>query len=138
MAREKLKPRLWLLLMLSQDITTMATLTAMDMDMVDMDTMARGKLSPVITTTDTLMVMDMVDMDTMARERLRLHQDIITMDTLMATVMVVMVTMVKHPTIYLFQNFSKLIWILQNLVKRSTHLLKKVKNSLFEIKVQTL
>merc|ERR1739838_980009 len=128
MAREKLKPRLWLLLMLSLDITTMATLTAMDMDMVYMDTMARGRLSPVITTMDTLMAMD-----TVARERLRLHQDIITMDTLMATVMVVMVTMVKHPTIYLFQNFSKLIWIRQNLVKRSTHLLKKVKNSLFEI-----
>merc|ERR1712106_547810 len=125
MAREKLKPRPRR--MLSLVITTMDTL--MDMDTVDMDTMARERLRlhQDITTMDTLMAMDTVDMDTMARERLRLHQDIITMDTLMATVMVVMVTMVKYPTIYSFQNFSKLIWILQNLVKRSTHLLKKSK-----------
>merc|ERR1739838_1290274 len=122
---------------LSPVITTMDTLMAMDT--VDMDTMARERLRlhQDIITMDTLMAMDMVDMDTMARERLRLHQDMITIYTLMATVMVVMVTMVKHPTIYLFKNFSKLIWILQNLVKRSTHLLKKVKISLFEIKVQT-
>ena len=70
---------------------------------------------------DTLIMVDMA-MDIM--ERGRLNQDI-TMDTLMATDMAMdmdMDTMVKHATIYLFQNFSKLKWVPQNLVKRNTHL----------------
>merc|ERR1719244_728047 len=60
MAREKLK----LKLLLSQDITTMVTLTDMATDMATMG-MERGKLMLPLDITMDMAIMDMVDMDIM-------------------------------------------------------------------------
>merc|ERR1740128_1255234 len=97
MARGLLMPKQ--LLLLSQDMD-MAMDTVMDMAMVDMvimDTMARGMLMPsqgmamvMDMAMDMVMDMDMVDMvimDTMARGLLRLDMDMVATDMVMATAM---------------------------------------------------
>ena len=109
------------------------------MAMVAMDTtvtMERGRLmlSPDTTIMDMAMDMDMDTMATMARERL--SQDII----IMAMVMVDMVIMVMDTTVnkqhlfISFQNSATTIGTCWNLVPGNTHLEKKYKISLYEIK----
>merc|ERR1711887_469633 len=107
MERGKLKP----LLLLSQAIITMATLTDMVTDMATMD-MERGKLMLPLDITMDMAIMDMVDTDTMDMERGRPPPLIIVM---------ILVDMIMA----LFIRFVTLSGICWNLLSGNTELYLK-------------
>merc|ERR1739838_1041197 len=113
----------------------MAMDTVMDMAMVDMvimDTMARGMLMPsqgMVMVMDMVMDMDMVDMvimDTMARGLLMPDMDMVATDMVMATAMDMdmvmgMDTMVKHQLFHCSKSSVKEVDSSESSQKRHTN-----------------